>query len=229
MKYITVIQARTSSKRLPKKSLMQIFGKPLAVLCAERSSNEFSDLIVATSNEKSDDDLVSALSKAGILCYRGSLENVLERFISIIKIHNLRDNDVVIRLTADNPIVDKHFLKTLKNIWEKSDLDYMSAQPEDMKNSLWPKGLSAEFIRVKWLLKSYEQDKSRDNLEHVTKYVREHCQNKSFGDKLIDLEFSKKLSLSIDTIEEFNCVKKILEKHSQYTDSLTIIKSELNV
>ena len=76
MKYITVIQARTSSKRLPKKSLMEIFGKPLAVLCAERSSNEFSDLIVATSNEKSDDDLASALSKAGILCYRGSLENV---------------------------------------------------------------------------------------------------------------------------------------------------------
>jgi len=228
MKYITVIQARSSSKRLPRKSLMEIFGRPLAVLCAERSSNEFSDLIVATSNEKSDDDLVNALSKAGIFCYRGSLENVLERFIAIIKIYNMRDNDVVIRLTADNPIVDKHFLENLKNVWEKNDLDYMSAEPEDMKNSLWPKGLSAEFIKVKWLLESFNQDKSKDNLEHVTKYVRENCLNKSFGDKLTDLKFSKKLFLGIDTKEEFDSVKNILEKHSQYTDSLTIIKSELN-
>ena len=80
----------------------------------KRSANDFSDLIVATSDEKSDDELVHALSKTGILSYRGSLENVLERFIDLIEIHKMREDDVIIRLTADNPIVDEHFLKTLK-------------------------------------------------------------------------------------------------------------------
>lgn len=228
MKYLTIIQARTSSKRLPKKSLMKIFELPLVVLCAKRSANDFSDLVVATSDEKSDDELVLALSKTGIKFYRGSLENVLERFIDLIEIHKMKEDDVVIRLTGDNPIVDKHFLKNLKYVWEKNDLEYMSAEPEDMKNSLWPKGLSAEFIKVKWLLESFNQDKSKDNLEHVTKYVRENCLNKSFGDKLTGLKFSEKLFLGIDTKDDFDRVKNILEKHSQYTDSLTIIKAELN-
>ena len=155
MNYLTILQARTSSKRLPKKSLMKIFELPLVVLCAKRSANDFSDLVVATSDEKSDDELVHALSKTGIKFYRGSLENVLERFIDLIEIHKMREDDVIIRLTADNPIVDEHFLKTLKHVWEKNDLEYMSAEPEDMKNSLWPKGLSAEFIKVKWLLESF--------------------------------------------------------------------------
>ena len=64
---------------------MKIFELPLLVLCAKRPANDFSDLVVATSDEKSDDELVQ-LSKTGIKFYRGSLENVLERFIDLIEI-----------------------------------------------------------------------------------------------------------------------------------------------
>ena len=57
MKYLTVIQARSSSSRLPGKSLMLVGGMPLVQLCAVRAKNPFSQVLVATSNDDSDDEL----------------------------------------------------------------------------------------------------------------------------------------------------------------------------
>ena len=135
MKYLTIIQARSSSSRLPRKSLMPIAGIPLAHLCAIRAKNDFSRLIVATSNEASDDDLAKMLLEAGVEVFRGSLTNVLSRFIDIVDSHMLADEDAIIRLTGDNPIVDGKFLGILKTAWEKLGLDYLSGQPVDMSNS----------------------------------------------------------------------------------------------
>ena len=214
MKYLTIIQARSSSSRLPQKSLMSIAGIPLAHLCAIRAKNNFSRLIVATSNEASDDDLAKMLLAAGVEVFRGSLTNVLSRFIDIIDSHMLADEDSIIRLTGDNPIVDGEFLEILKTAWEKLGLDYLSGQPEDMSNSNWPYGLSAEFVKVGLLRDGYLRDKSDSNLEHVTTYARVNAKNKAFGDQVTKLTFRKKYFLTIDTAEDYKRVSEVFEKHS---------------
>lgn len=213
MKYLTIIQARSSSSRLPRKSLMPIAGIPLAHLCAIRAKNDFSKLIVATSNESSDDDLAKMLQESGVEVFRGSLTNVLSRFIDIVDLHMLTNEDTVIRLTGDNPIVDGNFLEMLKAAWEKLGLDYLSGHPMDMSNTNWPYGLSAEFVRVGLLRDSFLRDSSDINLEHVTPYVRAHAKNKAYGDQVTDLIFKKKYFLTVDTAEDYNRVNQIFEKH----------------
>lgn len=212
MKYLTIIQARSSSTRLPGKSLMRLNNIPLIELCSLRATNNFSELVVATSNESSDDELYNYLKSKDINVYRGSLNNVLSRFINLIELYDLDDNDVVIRLTGDNPIVDSYFLEILKEAWESGDYDYLSAEPEDIEDTNWPKGLSAEFVRAYHLKESFRNDKSEDNLEHVTKYIRNNLKNKVFGNDVTNLEFNKKHLLGIDTKEDFDRLKKIFIK-----------------
>ena len=225
MKYLTIIQARSSSSRLPRKSLMKINEIPLIKLCALRAMNDFSDLIVATSNETSDDDLYNLLKSNNINVYRGSLNNVLSRFIDIINHNNLEDDDVVIRLTGDNPIVDKHFLKILKQAWDSGSYDYMSGEPENMNSTNWPKGLSAEFVKTSHLRESYDIDKTPENLEHVTKYIRENVKSKAFGDEVTSLKFKKKYFLGIDTLDDYNRLKMIFAKVDPEDTFMNIIET----
>ena len=225
MKYLTIIQARCSSSRLPGKSLMPVGGVPLALLCALRAKNKFSKAIVVTSTEDSDNKLANILMSAGINVYRGSLNNVLSRFIDVIDSYKLKDNDTVIRLTADNPIVDGAFLEIMRQAWEEMALDYLCAEPEDKKKSNWPKGLNAEFIKVRLLKDSYEVDKSSYNLEHVTPFVRENTANKAFGDEATKLQFKEKYFLGIDVMVDYLRVSAIFDKSNIKAPFDTILKT----
>ena len=213
MKYLTIIQARSSSTRLPGKSLMPIAGIPLVHLCAIRAKNHFSKLVVATSNNTSDDDLAEMLLQKGVEVFRGSLTNVLSRFIDIVDFHKLTNEDTIIRLTGDNPLVDGNFLEILKVAWEKLELDYLSGHPLDMSNTNWPYGLSAEFVKVGLLRDSYLMDKGDINLEHVTAYAKAHAKNKAYGDQVTNLAFKKKYFITVDTAEDYKRVSEIFEKH----------------
>jgi spore coat polysaccharide biosynthesis protein SpsF (cytidylyltransferase family) len=154
------------------------------------------------------------LLAAGVEVFRGSLTNVLSRFIDIVDSHMLADEDAIIRLTGDNPIVDGKFLGILKTAWEKLGLDYLSGQPADMSNSNWPYGLSAEFVKVGLLRDGYLRDKSDSNLEHVTTFARENAKNKAFGNQVTSLVFKEKLRVTVDTEEDLERVSKLFEKHS---------------
>ncbi len=105
MKSVAVLQARTNSSRLPGKSLLPLNGIPLAVLAARRAANKGCDIIVATSSAKSDDAFAALLKRNGLACYRGDLENVLERVVGALEPYE--DDTLVFCLTADNMFPDR--------------------------------------------------------------------------------------------------------------------------
>ena len=146
MRYICIIQARTTSSRLPAKSLLPIAKMPLAILVAKRAISNFHETWVITSKNESDDLLSSYLETSKIPYFRGELDNVLNRFCSLCLKLKAKPEDTIIRLTADNPLVDDSFLENMKIIWEKYNLDYLSAEPDNLMKYGWPKGLSAEFF-----------------------------------------------------------------------------------
>lgn len=105
MRTIGIIQARLSSARLPAKVLAPIAGQPLLGLLANRVRNakRVDEWWLATS-EATDDDVTAAWGAAlGLQVYRGSLDDVLSRYIAIAE---LRKPDVLLRLTADDPFTD---------------------------------------------------------------------------------------------------------------------------
>ena len=230
MKYLVILQTVTSSKRLPAKALLTLGEIPLFLFCAKRIKNL--ELVVATSNEKNDDILERILNKENIECFRGDRDDVLSRFIEIIKYKELNDNDTIIRCTADNPIVDENFISECKNFYEANNLEYFSAEPLDLKIANWPKGLSVEFVKVKHLKNSYLFDKSKFNKEHVTTYIRKN------SNPFITLDKEKKfknnyngLIVGIDFYEDYIRIANALSKlnnpiSKSYLDLLESIKNE---
>ena len=105
MKAVAIVQARMSSSRLPKKVMKTILGKTVIQLLLERLSlsKRLDEIVVATSTESSDDDLVNHIKELGFKYFRGSESDVLSRFMGAAETYSA---DVVVRITGDCPLVD---------------------------------------------------------------------------------------------------------------------------
>ena len=104
-KVVAIIQARMSASRLPGKVLLDMGGKPLLARVVERTSRAqlVDDVVVATSQEAADDPIEAFCTDQGYTCFRGSLHDVLDRCYHAAK---LKLANVVVRITADCPIID---------------------------------------------------------------------------------------------------------------------------
>ena len=102
---LVVVQARSSSRRFPRKILHRIYGKTLIehVILKINKSKNVSNIVVATSNNKSDDNLVNLLKKNNINYFRGELKNVAKRLLYVAKKHKQK---YFMRINADSPLID---------------------------------------------------------------------------------------------------------------------------
>lgn len=140
MKAIAVIQARMSSKRLPGKVLLPFAGSTIIETIYKRLSNssKLSNILVGTSNSKSDDILVSLLAEKGFNYYRGSLEDVMARFASIC---NHYKPDYVARITGDCPLIDYRIMDKCIDEAVSGQYDYFALLEP------YPDGLDVEIFK----------------------------------------------------------------------------------
>lgn len=165
-----IIQARMGSTRLPGKVLKSVCGKPLLYYSIARSSlSKYADIvIVATTNSEEDDQIVDWCKKNGIAFFRGSEEDVLDRYYQAAKKFNL---NTVIRITSDCPFVDPRIIDMLILILQNQGLDYVSNR---INKRTWPHGLDAEAMTFEALEKVWRHATSQDEREHVTPYIMRH-------------------------------------------------------
>lgn len=193
-----VLQARMSSTRLPGKVLLPIASVPLVILCAKRLSRDGLDLVVATSSDESDDPLVAALDAAGISYVRGSLNNVLSRFI--LATHDMDDGQIVVRATADNPVPDADFIRDLVDFMENQHADYVTT---DSPADGLPYGLSAEVMTVGVLREAAANAAHPFDFEHVTPWIRRHCQIATIDHNWLQCTDGSFLRCTIDTFDDY--------------------------
>lgn len=114
---IAIIQARMGASRLTGKVLLDIEGEPMLVRVIERTrrAKSLTEVIVATSLDKSDDPIKQLCEARGYLCFRGSLRDVLDRYYQAARAYSA---DVVVRITADCPIIDPGVIdQTVAAFW----------------------------------------------------------------------------------------------------------------
>lgn len=213
-----IIQSRLSSSRLPAKALLPLCGYPTVVLCALRAGNTGLPVVVATSDNASDDFIVSTLNQNNIPYFRGSLDDVLLRFTQVIE--NRDDNDLVIRITADNVFPDGNFLELLVNQFNSDLYDYLGTVfPEDGL----PYGVGAEVFKVGVLREANKKAVSQFDREHVTPYIRRNFRCQQFI-----LEHRSKnwnhLRCTLDTFEDYI---QLLELFQHIKKPLHILWSDL--
>ena len=160
---IAILQARMSSRRLPGKVLREINGKPMIYWQIQRilKAKRVDRLVVATSVDPSDDPLVKFLEENSFNVYRGSLDNVLSRFIEVAQRY---PHDALIRLTGDCPLVMPELIDKMVDQFYVEKVDYLS-------NTLvptFPDGLDIEIVGRGVLEKLSSLNLGSKELEHVT-------------------------------------------------------------
>lgn len=205
MNFKIIIQARMSSTRLPNKTLLPIEGKPMLWYLIYRVTKCISlkHIVIATSNEKSDDKITDFCKKNNISCFRGSINNVLERYYQAAIIYK---PDIIIRLTADNPLIDGQLVKQGLTIFSRSNIDYLSTTLE----RTYPVGLDFEIFSFQALKKAYVHAITQYDHEHVTSYIYKTKPKqfrlrtfKHFNDKSF-------YRLTVDTIKDYGFVKYLI-------------------
>lgn len=158
---LVILQARLASRRLPRKAVAPICGRPLIGHCLMRLSGRL-PLVLATTTLPEDDRLVSEAAACGAAVVRGPVDDVLARFVIAACEHGAR---YVIRATADNPAVDMDAPARVLEALLQHDADYVSERG-------LPIGAAVEGVRVDALLRAARETQSPYDREHVTPYIR---------------------------------------------------------
>lgn len=217
-----VIQARTGSKRFPKKILCKINNKTILEILIERLLIYFNkeDIYLATTTKKKDDVILKMIKKRDIKIFRGSENNVLNRFIKCAEKNNLKK---IIRLTSDCPLIDPKLIIKLFKIQLYEKFDY-SGNCFPYKTRTFPVGSDIEFIKLDFLKKISKKNLNTYEKEHITPYLNK----KKFLTYLFKNKVNNsKIRYTLDYKEDLVVLKKImkhLKKNKIFGSTNEIIK-----
>ena len=208
-KILAIIQARTNSTRFPNKILKKIGKLSLIEILYNRisMSKRIDQTVVATTSSYLDDSLIKILKKNQINYYRGSESDVLKRYYLTAKKFKA---DVVVRITADCPLVDPNIVDDVINLYFKKKANYAS----NIDPPTYPDGLDVEVFSFNQLRIAHKQAYKKFDKEHVTPFIR----NKK-GIKKFNKFFKKDLSsvrLTVDEEIDLLQIKKIFKKFKNF-------------
>ena len=205
-----IVLARYNSSRLPGKFLKKIHDKPIIDHIFEKllSVADKENIVIATSSEITDDPIFEYCKKKSYQYYRGSLNNVAERFLFCAEEYGF---DYATRINGDNLFLDIETLIEMQKIALSNEFDFIS----NVKNRTFPKGMSIEIVKTKYYRNCFNQFETESHFEHVTPYLYEHDSDKRhyyFYNTLCPEAAG--IQLAIDTQEDFVNAQNILNKLS---------------
>lgn len=209
-----IIQARAGSSRLPNKILLPFYeDKCILQLLVEKLKNvQDTNIIIATSENSNCDGIEILAKEYGVCCYRGSENDVLERFI--LAAEKFSANKIV-RVCSDNPFLELQAIRQLVQTAESSNsADYISFKVSGKPSITTHYGFWTEYVTLEALKKIRNYAKEQLYYEHVTNYIYTHPS--LFRVKWLQtpeiLGKYPNIRLTIDTEEDFMQVRKIYKE-----------------
>ena len=204
MRTVAIVQARMQSRRLPGKALMPIAGKPLLAFLVDRlkAAASLDEIVVATGDVPANRPIVELAQASGIGVFMGSEENVLDRFVQAAHAHRA---DVVVRVTADNPLTDPEVIDAL-----------VAARAGTGADLAWSDrlidGAGSEVTTREALMRASAAATSQAHREHVTLIMKEQPARFAVVRWTPPAALSRPdLSVTVDTLEEFEKVRALCE------------------
>lgn len=205
---IAIIQARMGSSRLPGKVMLDICEKPVLwhVVKRVKHSKYIDEVVVATSIEEDNNKIREFCSKNNILNYSGSENDVLDRFYQAAKYMDIKENDIIIRITADCPLIDPNIIDTVIEAHKNENADYTS----NVIKPTFPDGLDCEVVKFSTLAKAWKNAKLKSEREHVTSYIRNNPELFKISSVENNIDLSP-LRWTLDEKEDFELISQIYE------------------
>lgn len=203
MRVLAILQARMSSSRLPGKVLLPLLGESMLARQIERvrRAQLINHLVVATSSAPTDDLIAQECARIGVACYRGSLDDVLDRFEQAARPHSPQH---VLRLTADCPLADPQLIDQVIARHLASGADYTT----NTNPPSFPDGLDAEILRYAVLHIAWREAKLTSDREHVTLYVARQPDRFVVETLASETDLSA-LRWTVDEPDDFELVERI--------------------
>ena len=224
MKPVAIIQVRMGSTRLPGKVLKKLNGiSVLEFLCDQLNySRLLNDKIIATTSNSEDDVIVNFCESKGIKCFRGSVNDVLDRYHKCAKKFSI---NTIIRITSDCPLMDPQVVDDVIDFYLKNSYDYVN----NFYKRTYPYGNDVEIFSLKVLEKVWEKATKPSEREHVTPYIYNNPDEFSLG-WIENKENLSEFHWTVDRKEDLIFVQKIFKKISKrpilMKDIIDVIKDD---
>ncbi len=224
MDTLAVIQARMGSTRLPDKVLMKLADKTVLehIVVRVSKSELVREVVVATTVNKRDLEIVRLCAMKGISIFCGSEEDVLDRYYQAAKHFKMKN---IVRITADCPLIDPQVIDRTIKLYIDTGADYAS----NILEETFPDGLDVEVFSFDALEAAWKDARLMSEREHVTPYIRKNSGRFSTASLKHNIDLSGK-RWTLDTQEDLEFLKIIFEniyyKRPDFnmTDILTFIE-----
>lgn len=211
MKITAIIQARSTSSRLPNKILLPLpFGSNITVLeqvvRRVKCSEKIDEVIIATTINKSDDKIVELCKEKEIAYFRGSEDNVLERYFLTAK---NAQTDYIVRITSDCPCIDPQVIdKVIENHFE-NEADFTS----NATQRTFPYGIDLSIFSFKLLEEAFQNARHTYEKEHVTTYFYKTHPDKFRLNVVSASEdmYAPDIRVTLDTPEDYTLLCAVYE------------------
>ena len=203
MTTLAIVQARMGSTRLPGKVLAELGGRPMLARVVERlrRARTLDGVVVATSRGAGDDPVARLCAELGVPVYRGSEEDVLDRYARAAEEFGA---DVVVRITADCPLVDPAVVDLVVERFRAADADYASNTLE----RTYPQGLDVEVFRREALEAAAQEAKEPWERAHVTPFLYRHPERFALASVRQERDASRH-RWTVDTPEDLELVREL--------------------
>ncbi len=210
MKTGVIVLSRIDSARLPEKAIKCVNNKSIIEYVVEKAKKiKNSEIIIATPDRKIDDQILDKFKDdKEVKKYKGSLEKVSHRFLECMKHYKL---DVAIRLNGDSPL---HSYKIINDFLEI----FIQKKPDLLTNVFprsYPVGMSIEIISLNALANACSRMTQESHFEHISKFFYENSDSFNIINISQEPINHSKVNLSVDTKEDFERFKWIINKCKQ--------------
>lgn len=218
-----IIQARTGSTRLPGKVMLNVSGKALLwhVLNRVKQAGNVDDIVVATTTLSEDEQILELASEMDVKSYAGSENDVLDRYYQAALKYKA---DVIVRITADCPLIEPEVLDRMAAFFLGHDIDYVS----NTIKPTYPDGLDVEVFSLDALKRAWEEATLVSEREHVTSYIKKN----PHLFKVENFEHSEDLSKmrwTVDEERDLAFVREVYRRLYVEGDKIFIMKDVLDL
>ncbi len=203
-----IIQARMGSTRLPGKVLLPLCGTTVLEVMLHRLSHFHSHIIIATTNDGSEKDIIEVCKRMNVRYYQGDTENVLARYYEAAVAFGAKSEDTIVRLTSDCPLMDQNILAQMLERFGSSSWDYYS----NIFQRTFPRGLDIEIFTFNALERAFNGAATTFEKEHVTTYIHTtHADEFSIGSFTKSDDHSK-YRLTLDEQADYDAIQEVYKQ-----------------
>lgn len=221
IKIITVIQARTGSSRLPNKIFLPLQNEPLLFRMYERVnfSNLKGTIVIVTTTDRSDDKVEELCKEYKINCYRGDINDLLDRHFQSAK---LFDADAIVKIPSDCPLIDAKVIDKVIQFYldNKNRYDYVS----NLHPATYPDGNDVEVMSFQTLEIAWKEAKRDFEREHTTPFIWENPDKFKIGNVVWEtgLDYSMSHRFTIDYEKDYNFIKQVYDELYPINNKFTL-------